>query len=105
MASLPENWIYGWIMQLESNSQELLQYKKLCNEVLKDFFHGTITGRKELLSQKATAQLAIDEVMNSLAPDNILKIERYNKIINQLNAKLRALDGEMIREERNLFNL
>ena len=34
MSSLPENWIYGWIMQLQSKSPELLQYKKLCCKVL-----------------------------------------------------------------------
>lgn len=103
MASLPEKWIYGWIMQLESKSSELHQYKKLCYEVLNDYFHGTITGRKELLNQKAKAQLTIVEVMNSLTPDNVLKIQRSNKVINQVNTKLRALDGDIINEERNLF--
>ncbi len=105
MASLPEKWIYGWIMQLESRSPELHQYKKLCYEVLNDYFHGTISSRKELLSQKAKAQLTIDEVMNSLTPDNVFKIEHASKAINQINTKLRALDGEMIREELNLFNI
>lgn len=103
MVSLPEKWIYGWLMGIQSSSPELLQYKKLCYEVLNDYFHGTITGRKELLNQKAKAQLTIVEVMNSLTPDNVLKIQHSNKVINQVNTKLRALDGDVLNDERNLF--
>lgn len=103
MVCLPEEWIYGWIMKLQSNSPELIQYQKECHKVLFNHFHGKITGRKELFNQKAKAQLSIDEVMNSLTPDNILKIQRSNKVINQINTKLRALDGDVINEERNLF--
>jgi prophage antirepressor-like protein len=104
MASLPEKWIYGWIFQLESKSPELLQYKKLCYEVLNDYFHGTITGRKELLSAKAKAQTEIDRVMNTLHPNDAITIDRASKTINQVNAKLRALDSDVLEEERNLFS-
>jgi hypothetical protein len=104
MVSLPEKWVYGWLISIQSSSPELNQYKKLCYEILDAFFHGTITGRKELLGQKAKAQLSIDDVMNTLTPDNVLKYKTANKAINQLNAKLRALDGDVIEEERNLFN-
>jgi hypothetical protein len=104
MASLPEKWIYGWIFQLESKSPELLQYKKLCYEILSDYFHGAITGRKELLSAKARAQIEIDRVMNTLNPNDVITIDRASKTINQVNAKLRALDGDVLEEERNLFS-
>lgn len=103
MASLPEKWIYGWIMQLQSTSEELLEYKKLCYEVLADYFHGAITGRKELLSAKAKAQAEIDAAMNSLSPEMALRFEKATKQVNQVNAKLRALDGEVLQEERTLF--
>ena len=102
--ALPEFYVYGWLMQIQSASPELQSYQWECYRVLYQYFHGSITGRKKLLSQKAKAQLSISEVMNSLTPDNILKIEHSNKIINQLNAKLRVLDGDVINEERNLFN-
>ncbi len=103
MASLPEKWIYGWIMQLESKSPELLQYKKLCYEVLNDYFHVAITGRKNLLVQKAKAQADIDGIMNRLDPLDAITIERASKVINQVNTKLRALDNDVMQEERNLF--
>ena len=104
MTSLPEEWIYGWIMQLQSSSPDLIEYKKECHMVLYNHFHGTITGRKELLSAKAKAQQEMDEVMNSLSPENALKYARAKKIKDQVTAQLREMDGEIIREELNLFN-
>jgi hypothetical protein len=104
MASLPEKWIYGWLMGIQSASPELLEYKKLCYEVLNDYFHGTITGRKELLTQKAKAQIEMDEVMNTLDPDLAIKHDRARRRLNQIMAQLRELDGEILQEEKNLFN-
>jgi len=103
MASLPEEWIYGWIMQLQSNSSELNEYKKECHRILFKYFHGAITGRKELLTQKAKAQMEIDQVINSLNPDLALKLERNRKILNRVNSELRKMDSELIEEERDLF--
>jgi len=104
MVCLPEEWIYGWIMQLQSKSPDLIEYKKECHRVLYNHFHGTITGRKELLAQKAKAQAVIDEVMNSLDADRALKLDRNRKLINQLNTDLRKLDNEVMEEERDLFS-
>lgn len=104
MVSLPEKWIYGWLMGIQSTSHEFLEYKKLCYEVLNNYFHGTITGRKELLTQKAKAQLEMDEVMNTLDPDMAVKYDRARRRLNQVTAQLRELDGEILQEEKNLFN-
>lgn len=103
MTSLPEEFIYGWIMQLQSSSPDLIQYKLECHRVLYNHFHGTITGRKELLAQKAKAQREMDEVMNSLTPENALKFQRAKKTKDQVTAQLRELDGEIIKEEMDLF--
>lgn len=104
MTSLSEEWIYGWIMQLQSSSPDLVEYKKECHRVLYNHFHGTITGRKELLSQKARAQVEMDEVMNTLSPDMALKFDKAKKRLNQVTAQLRELDGDTLEEERNLFS-
>jgi hypothetical protein len=103
MVSLPEKWVYGWLTSIQSSSPELNEYKKLCYEVLNDFFHGAIIPSKELLAQKAKAQADIDGVMNRMNPDDAIAIERAQKAINQINVKLRALDNEIMQEERNLF--
>lgn len=105
MVSLPEFYVYGWIFQIQSSSPELLAYKWECYGVLYNYFHGAITGRKSLLLQKAKAQTEINKVLNSLDPDMAIALDRSTKLINQVNAKLRALDGEMIQEERDLFSI
>lgn len=105
MVSLPEFYVYGWIFQIQSSSPELLKYKWECYGVLYNYFHGAITGRKSLLLEKVKAQTEIDRVMNSLDPEMALALDRSTKLINQVNAKLRALDGEMIQEERDLFSI
>ena len=104
MVSLPEKWIYGWLMGIQSASSDLLEYKKLCYEVLNDYFHGSIRGRKELLTQKVKAQREMDEVMNTLAPDQVIKYDKARRCLNQVTAQLRELDYEILKEEKNLFN-
>ena len=103
MVSLPEKRIYGWLMQIQSNSPDLVEYQTKCHDILFDYFHGTITGRKELLTQKAKAQVEMDEVMNTLGPDLALKYDRAKRRRDQITAELRKLDQEVINEEFNLF--
>jgi len=45
---LPEEYIYGWIFSIQSNSEELLTYKKECYHVLFNHFHVVITKQTEL---------------------------------------------------------
>lgn len=104
MVSLPEKRIYGWLMGIQSNAPGLVEYQTKCHDILFDYFHGTITGRKELLSAKAKAQLEMDEVMNTLDPEQALKYDRAKRKLNQVTAQLREMDGEIIQEEKNLFN-
>lgn len=104
MVCLPEKRIYGWLMSIQSNTPNLVEYKIKCHDILFDYFHGTITGRKELLTQKAKAQLEMDEVMNTLDPDMAVKYDRARRRLNQVTAQLRELDGEILQEEKNLFN-
>ena len=79
-------------------------YKWECYRILYEHFHGAITGRKELLSEKAKAQLVIDKGMNTLDPDVAYQITQAEKLINQINGKLRILDNEVIEEEKTLFD-
>lgn len=101
--ALPEFYVYGWLMQIQSESAELQSFQWECYRVLYNYFHGTITGRKELLTQKAKAQLEANQAMNSLTPDNAIKLNHATRKINQITAKLRQLDGEILEEERTLF--
>jgi hypothetical protein len=104
MVTLPEKRIYGWLMGIQSNSPGLIEYQTKCHDILFDYFHGTITNRKELLAQKARAKKEIDEIMNSLETDQALKLDRNQRLVNQINAELRKLDNEVIEEEYDLFS-
>lgn len=104
MLCLPEFFIYGWIFQIQSSSEELQEYKLECYRILYEHFHGAITGRKELLSEKARLQLEIDKCFNTLDPLVALQIDQATKKLNKVNAKLRELDLDVMEEERNLFN-
>jgi hypothetical protein len=100
---LPEFYVYGWIFQIQSQSEELYEYKWECYRVLYNHFHGTITGRKELLSEKVKAQLEIDKCMNTLNPEVAFKLETASKKLRQITQKLRDLDLEVLEEEKTLF--
>lgn len=103
MVSLPEFYVYGWIFQIQSLSPELVQYKWECYKVLYEHFHGSITGRKSLLKEKAKAQLEIEEIFNNLDLETAIRYDRARRKVNQVNAQLRELDVEAIQEEKNLF--
>jgi len=101
---LPEFFVYGWIFQIQSESEELAKYKWECYKVLYEHFHGAITGRKELLSEKARIQLEIDKCFNTLDPEVALRLDRANTQINKINKQLRELDTEVMEEEKTLFD-
>jgi hypothetical protein len=101
---LPEFYVYGWIFQIQSQSAELDEYKWECYRVLYEHFHGAITGRKELLSEKAKTQLEIDKCMNTLDPEVALTLSNANKRLSQINRQLRESDSVVIEEEKTLFD-
>ena len=104
MVCLPEFYIYGWIFQIQSSSPELIKYKWECYRVLYEYFHGTIGGRKDLLKEKAKAQTEIDKVLNSIDPELAYQMQKAEKRINAINAELRKLDGQILEEEKTLFD-
>lgn len=104
MTSLPEYVIYGWIFKLESNSEGMDAYQWECYRILYEHFHGSITGRKELLSEKARVQLEIDRCFNTLDPLVALRLETASKQLNKINAQLRVIDNDVIEEEKTLFD-
>lgn len=111
MTSLPEKFVYGWIFSIQfSNTmsdetkQNLKAYKLECCDILYNHFHGAIVGRKELLTEKAKAELEISKCMNTLDSDIAYQIQQATKKTNQINRQLRELDLEVIEEEKTLFD-
>lgn len=67
MICLPEEYIYGWLFSINSDSPELLLYQKECNHILYNHFHGVITRRSELYTALADKRHRIEQLQTSLS--------------------------------------
>lgn len=103
MTCIPERWVYGWLFSIQSSSPELIEYKKLCYEVLDNYFHGSLN-RKDLIQAKAKAENTINKVLNRLSPDDRASYESALKQKKQAEYKLRITTREEVDEQRELFN-
>jgi hypothetical protein len=101
---LPEFFIYGWMFQIQSQSEELLKYKWECYRIIFEHFHGTITGRKELIKQKAQNSIQIESLRNIVfASDNAQSLAKLEKNQKAIEKSMRQLDNEQLEEELDLF--
>lgn len=97
---IPEEFIYGWIFSLRSDSEELIAYKRDCYRLLYNYFHGTITNRKELLIEKENIQNQIGKIKHDLKE----KDERFKELQNleskkkKLSTELNKIDKELIKQ-------
>lgn len=106
MICLPEKYIYGWILTLNSQSNELKEYKKTCYDILFNYFNGAIIGRKKLLQQHAEANYKMAKIEKELMNnDDYLKLLELKQHKKELSQKLKMIDQETISENYNLFNL
>jgi hypothetical protein len=97
---LPEEYIYGWIFSIQSNSEELLAYKKKCYHVLFHHFHGIITEQTELYLEISKEKKKSADYENKL-----LEIPEYQEFVD---SKMRlARLWKQVREatsDNNLFD-
>ena len=68
---LPEEYVYGWILQIRSESPDLIAYKKECYHVLYCHFHGIIANQIELYREisKENKKISDYEVKLSQIPE------------------------------------
>ncbi|MFL9835021.1 phage antirepressor N-terminal domain-containing protein [Chryseobacterium terrae] len=105
MVCLPEKFIYGWICSLQSDSEDLQNYKLECYEVLFNYFHGTITGRKELLKQKVEIDVEISKAENELMQTEAYKtLIKLGKQKQDISKGLKNNDQKATEEIKDLFN-
>jgi hypothetical protein len=105
MASLPERYIYGWIFNIRSESPELVKYQRECCDILFNHFHGKITSRETLISQKTKDQLEHDQLIasyrNTPEGQRAYELERKMRVYN---SALRELDDEIRQNQLPLFS-
>lgn len=105
MIALPERYIYGWLFNIRSESPELVKYQLECCDLLFSHFHGKITSRETVISQKTKALLEYDNAMALVrsTPEGkrMFELEQSIRICN--NA-LKALDNEIAKNQIPLFS-
>lgn len=109
MLCLPEQYVYGWLFSIRSNSPELKQYKKLCYDILYRHFHGALTGRMNALNEKTETELEIIELQEKLdaqlsASAEFKRIQELRHKQKQITKTLKDLDAELLSGQLSLFN-
>ena len=92
---LPEEYVYGWIFSIQSNSEELLTYKKECYHVLYNHFHGIITKQTELYSEIAKEKKKLNSFEKTLSnnPD-YLELQNSKMRLARLWKNIREATNE-----------
>jgi hypothetical protein len=100
MTCIPEQFVYGWIFSLRSDSEELTDYKRTCYKLLYNHFHGTITNRKELLLQRNELDTQIHTIKLSLKEEDE-KYKQLQELQNRrktVSTQLNSIDKELIKQ-------
>ncbi len=104
MVCLPEFFIYGWIFSIQSQSEELQQYKLECYRILFNYFHGTITQRQNILKEKTLLDFQIEELERKItSTDDYRRLAELRKKKNKAKTKLLKLDNEIIEQQLDLW--
>jgi hypothetical protein len=103
MVALPEKYIYGWLFSIRSGSDAFQEYKRKCYDILFEYFHGSITGRLEVLIEKSDALTKIDELVNELHSDpRFIQLNNERAKVMRLGKQLKALDEDFITGQLSL---
>lgn len=105
LTCVPEQYIYGWIFSLKSDSPDLIAYKRTCYELLYNFFHGTILNRKELLLERSATAEQIAKLEEELKEQSLfVKLQDLKLKNKNLNSQLGTMDKEMIKQPELFSN-
>lgn len=97
MFCLPEKVIYGWLFSLQSDKPELIQFQWKCYDLLYNHFHGALTGRPQLLTERSTIEAELQSLHERLTenPDFQRFEELKDKkasIARELTKQVKAYD-------------
>jgi hypothetical protein len=97
---IPEEFIYGWIFSINSESQELIEYKRTCYRLLYNHFHGVITNRKELLLERNQVDTEIHYLKEELKEnqETYKKLKKLELKRKNISKKLNTQDKEFVKE-------
>lgn len=99
MLCISERYVYGWLMGINSDSPELIEYQKECYDILFNHFHGRFSALIE--------RVQIDEEISSLEA-RLSGNEQYEKIKDlterrkRIAPALRKMDADLIKGQIRL---
>lgn len=100
MVCLPEKYVYGWLFSIRSESPVLLQYKKICYDVLYNYFHGIIMQRVTLLSERNAEEAEIKQLEKALDAKQktlpeFIRLQELKSKGKQRETVLKQIDQQM----------
>nr|WP_322625662.1 phage antirepressor N-terminal domain-containing protein [uncultured Flavobacterium sp.] len=107
MRVIPLRYVFGWLFTINTNNvkeearESIRKYKLECYDALFNLF----TKRNNILKEKTSAQIEIERLQEELEKD-----ERYTRIlelkghVRDANARLNAMDKNVVTEQLDLFN-
>lgn len=97
---IPEKFIYGWLFSINSDSEELIEYKRTCYDLLYNHFHGVISNRKELLLERNEIDEQIHQLKEHLKTSDIQykKLEQLQLDKRKINKELGFIDKKIVKQ-------
>jgi prophage antirepressor-like protein len=104
MLCLPEEFIYGWIFSLNSESELLKKYKLVCYRALYNHFHGVLAQRGKILKEKTLKEIEATQLQKEIdVLDSAKKLKRLKAEITQDKNSLEELDSKYISNQLELW--
>ncbi|MFW6096380.1 MAG: phage antirepressor N-terminal domain-containing protein [Bacteroidota bacterium] len=106
MAVLPEDYLYGWLFNVNSTSGAILEYKKECYRVLHKYFKGTINQRNKMLMKKTETLSRMNEIEERLK-NNSADYQELSRLKGEhlkISKILKRIDEQQGLQQLSLFN-
>lgn len=104
MICLPEKYIYGWLCSIQSDNQKLLDFKKVCYDLLYDYFNGAIGKRMAALKAKTYAQLEMERLEQKIAStDDAKRLAELKLQCSNARKTLTLLDNDVVVTQLGLW--
>lgn len=105
LVCLPEQYFYGWLFQVQSDSRDLQVYKWKCYQLLYEYFSGYIAQRQHLLIDKYSHEERLAKLEEKLADnDDFIQYQQLKGEHKKYGRALSQLDNDWLKRQPDLFS-